>query len=623
MQPSKIVELMSSIELFQELDMIEKELLATHLEESVYAANEMIFVENNPRKNLYIIIDGEVELFKCTSFGEERRLAFFSRFDTLGEGALLDNSPHSTSARTVTTTMMLVIRKNRFKSLIDENGALIAKIISRIARIISRRMRMASSRVLNAGAQYHSGRMRLEHDLLGDRDVPCEAYYGIQTLRGIENFNISGVTLSFYPKMIEALALVKMAAAQANCDLGLLSKARRDAIVEACNEIINGKLHNQFAIDMIQGGAGTSTNMNANEVIANRALEIMGYEKGEYKNCHPNNHVNLSQSTNDAYPTAVKIALVKSNSDLVDVLKSLIESFKCKAEEFKDIIKMGRTQLQDAVPMTLGQAFEAYAVTLGEEIQRLEQNVQLFLEVNMGATAIGTGINADPDYSPSVVKHLKEITGFDIVIASNLVEATQDTGAFVMYSSAVKRLAVKLSKICNDLRLLSSGPRTGINEINLPPMQPGSSIMPGKVNPVIPEVVNQIAFKVIGNDLTVTMAAEAGQLELNVMEPVIVQSLFESIEMLKNGMRTLKYRCIDGITANAGRCRELVAQSIGLITALNPVLGYEVSTQIAKDALKTNKGVYDLILENKLMSVEELERWLLPENMVKSRKLTA
>jgi aspartate ammonia-lyase len=519
--------------------------------------------------------------------------------------------------------MMLVIRKNRFKSLIDENGALIAKIISRIARIISRRMRMASSRVLNAGAQYHSGRMRMEHDLLGDRDVPCEAYYGIQTLRGIENFNISGVTLSFYPKMIEALALVKMAAAQANWDLGLLSKARRDAIVEACNEIINGKLHNQFAIDMIQGGAGTSTNMNANEVIANRALEIMGYEKGEYKNCHPNNHVNLSQSTNDAYPTAVKIALVKSNSDLVDVLKSLIESFKCKAEEFKDIIKMGRTQLQDAVPMTLGQAFEAYAVTLGEEIQRLEQNVQLFLEVNMGATAIGTGINADPDYSPSVVKHLKEITGFDIVIASNLVEATQDTGAFVMYSSAVKRLAVKLSKICNDLRLLSSGPRTGINEINLPPMQPGSSIMPGKVNPVIPEVVNQIAFKVIGNDLTVTMAAEAGQLELNVMEPVIVQSLFESIEMLKNGMRTLQYRCIDGITANAERCRELVAQSIGLITALNPVLGYEVSTQIAKDALKTNKGVYDLILENKLMSVEELERWLLPENMVKPRKLTA
>ena len=573
MQPTKIVELMSSIDLFQELDTTEKEVLASHLEEAVYAANGMIFVENNPRKNLYIIIDGEVELFKCTPFGEERRLAFFSRFDTLGEGALLDNSPHSTSARTVTTTMMLVIQKDRFKSLIDENGTLIAKIISRIARIISRRMRMASSRVLNAGAQYHSGRMRLEHDLLGDRDVPCEAYYGIQTLRGTENFNISGVTLSFYPKMIEALAMVKMAAAKANCDLALLSEARRDAIVEACNEIINGKLHNQFAIDMIQGGAGTSTNMNANEVIANRALEIMGYEKGEYKNCHPNNHVNLSQSTNDAYPTAVKIALVNSNSNLVEVLKSLIESFKCKAEEFKDIIKMGRTQLQDAVPMTLGQAFEAYAVTLSEEIQRLEQNVQLFLEVNMGATAIGTGINADPDYSPSVIKHLKDITGFDIVIASNLVEATQDTGAFVMYSSAVKRLAVKLSKICNDLRLLSSGPRTGINEINLPPMQPGSSIMPGKVNPVIPEVVNQIAFKVIGNDLTVTMAAEAGQLELNVMEPVIVQSLFESIEMLKNGMRTLKYRCIDGITANAERCRELVAQSIGLVTALNPSIG--------------------------------------------------
>ncbi|MFZ7126888.1 MAG: aspartate ammonia-lyase [Desulfobacterales bacterium] len=464
--------------------------------------------------------------------------------------------------------------------------------------------------------------MRSEHDLLGDRDVPSEAYYGVQTLRGIENFNISGVTLSFYPRLIESLAIVKMAAARANCDLGLLPERIRDAIVAACNEIINGKLHNQFVIDMIQGGAGTSTNMNANEVIANRALEILGYEKGQYKHCHPNNHVNLSQSTNDAYPTAVKIALVKSNAKLVEVLNSLIESFRSKAEAFKDIIKMGRTQLQDAVPMTLGQEFEAYAVTLEEEIQRLEQNVQLFLEVNMGATAIGTGINADPGYSPCVIRHLREITGFEIVLAFNLVEATQDTGAFVMYSSAVKRLAVKLSKICNDLRLLSSGPRTGINEISLPPMQAGSSIMPGKVNPVIPEVVNQIAFKVIGNDLTVTLAAEAGQLELNVMEPVIVQSLFESIEMLKNGMNTLKYRCIDGIVANEKRCRELVEQSIGLVTALNPVLGYEIATQIAMEALVTNKGVYDLILEKKLMSVEELDRLLAPENMVRPRPLS-
>lgn len=621
MQHAEMMELMSSIELFRDLDSDEKKILAEHFDEASFAANEMIFVENNPRKNLYVIIDGEVELFKCTPFGEEKRLAYFSRLDTLGEGALLDDSPHSTSARAVNRTRMLVMHKDRFKSLVEDYGSLITKVMARIAKIISRRMRLASSKVLNGGAQYHSGRMRVEHDLLGTREVPYEAYYGIQTLRALENFTISGVTLSFYPKMIEALAMVKMAAAKANCDLGLLSAKNCDAIGQACNEIMNGKLHNQFVVDMIQGGAGTSTNMNANEVIANRALEIMGYDKGDYRHCHPNNHVNLSQSTNDAYPTAVKIALVNSNRKLTEMLKSLIHSFLNKAEEFKDVIKMGRTQLQDAVPMTLGQAFEAYAVTLGEEIERLKQNVCLFLEVNMGATAIGTGINADPDYSPKVIEYLREITGLEIEVASNLVEATQDTGAFVMYSSAVKRLAVKLSKICNDLRLLSSGPRTGINEINLPAMQPGSSIMPGKVNPVIPEVVNQIAFKVIGNDLTVTMAAEAGQLELNVMEPVIVQSLFESIEMLKNGMTTLKYRCIDGIIANEERCRTLVAQSVGLITALNPVLGYEVSTQIAKEALATNKGVYDLVLEKNLMSVRELDRLLTPESMVKPRKL--
>ena len=620
MQIDEMVDIMPAIELFKELDAAECRVLAAHLEEAAYAPNEMIFVQNNPRQKVYVILDGEVELFKCTPFGEEKRLAYFSRSDTLGEGALLDRSPHSTSARAVTATRMLVLHKDAFHGLVDHHGALVTKVISRIARIISRRMRLASLRVLNAGAQYHSGRMRLEHDLLGEREVPWEVYYGIQTLRGVENFTMSGVSLSFYPRLIEALAMVKMAAARANCDLGLLGEGLRDAIEAACSEIINGKLHNQFVIDMIQGGAGTSTNMNANEVIANRALELMGYAKGDYGRCHPNNHVNLSQSTNDAYPTAVKIALVLSNAKLVEVLQSLIASFSAKADAFRDIIKMGRTQLQDAVPMTLGQAFEAYAVTLGEEIQRLEQNVRLFLEVNMGATAIGTGINADPDYAPRVIHHLRDITGFEIVSASNLVEATQDTGAFVMYSSAVKRLAVKLSKICNDLRLLSSGPRTGLNEINLPPMQPGSSIMPGKVNPVIPEVVNQIAFKVIGNDLTVTMAAEAGQLELNVMEPVIVQSLFESIEMLKNGMTTLKYRCIDGITANAERCRELVAQSIGLVTALNPVLGYEVATQIAKEALATHKGVYELILEKNLMSAAELDSLLTPESMIRPRK---
>ena len=461
---------------------------------------------------------------------------------------------------------------------------------------------------------------RTEHDLIGYKDVPEDAYYGIQTLRAVENFDICGVKLSAYPKFIKALAMVKWAAAKANNELGIMASDKTDAILKACEEIIDGDLHEHFPVDMIQGGAGTSTNMNANEVIANRALEILGYQKGEYEHCHPNNHVNLSQSTNDAYPTGIKIALILMNEDLVIGLKSLVEGFRAKGEEFKDVIKMGRTQLQDAVPMTLGQEFEAWAVNLEEEVERLNQNAKLFLEVNMGATAIGTGINSEPDYSDKCVKHLRAITDLDIVLAGNLIEATPDTGSYVMYSSAVKRLAIKLSKICNDLRLLSSGPRCGFNEINLPKMQPGSSIMPGKVNPVIPEVVNQIAYKVIGNDLTVTFAAEAGQLELNVMEPVLVRAILESMEMLVNGMATLKERCITGITANVEPCKEMVLNSIGIVTAVNPTLGYEASSRIAKRALAENRSVYDLILEEGLLSKEKLDEILSPERMIKPQK---
>jgi aspartate ammonia-lyase len=477
-------------------------------------------------------------------------------------------------------------------------------------------MRQVSSKAANEGVQYISGRTRTEHDLLGEREVPHEYYYGVQTLRALENFNISGVPLSHFPVLIEALAMVKLAAARANADLGLLAQPVADAIVQACTEILHGKFHHHFVVDMIQGGAGTSTNMNANEVIANRALEILGCEKGEYRTCHPNNHVNLSQSTNDAYPTALKLALLRSNLRLIEVLRELCDAFAAQGREFAGVIKMGRTQLQDAVPMTLGQSFDAYAATLEEEIHRLEQNANLFLEVNMGGTAIGTGINAAPEFGARVVAHLREVSGFAVRLAENLVEATQDTGAFVMYSSAIKRLAVKLSKICNDLRLLSSGPRAGLNEIDLPKMQPGSSIMPGKVNPVIPEVVNQISFKVIGNDLTVTLAAEAGQLELNVFEPVIVQSLFESIEMLKNGMATLQHRCVAGIRANAEVCRGQVESSIGLVTALNPVLGYETCTELAREALEQGRGVYELVLEKNLLSREELDRLLSPESMI-------
>lgn len=620
MQKGSVYEFFKKIELFNDLSEKEQKLLVENIEIQTFQTDAIIFHENTPQKYLYMIFDGEIELIKKSPSGEEKRLALFSRYEFLGESSLMDDSLHSTSARALLTSIVIVISRDKFMEFMQKYPDTGLKVLSRIVTVIARRMRLSTSKLLNAAAQYESGRTRFEHDLLGEREVPYEYYYGIQTLRAVENFNITGVVLSAFPALIDALAMVKMAAAKTNLELGLLPVNVADAIVQACNEILNGRFHSHFVVDMVQGGAGTSTNMNANEVIANRALEILGHEKGDYKYCHPNNHVNLSQSTNDAYPTAVKIAIINSNKKLIDVLYDLIIAFRMKANEFGRIIKMGRTQLQDAVPMTLGQEFEAYAVTLSEEIDRLEQNVKLFLEVNLGGTAIGTGINADPDYSEKAMEHLKRITGLDVVLAANLVEATQDTGAFVMYSSALKRLAVKLSKICNDLRLLSSGPRTGIGEINLPPMQPGSSIMPGKVNPVIPEVVNQIAFKVIGNDLTVTMAAEAGQLELNVMEPVIVFCIFQSIDMLKNGMATLMHRCIDGITVNEQRCRQLVENSIGIVTALNPVLGYETCTELAKEALETNRGVYELVLEKNLLSKNDLDKLLAPENMIRPQR---
>jgi aspartate ammonia-lyase len=417
--------------------------------------------------------------------------------------------------------------------------------------------------------------------------------------------------------------MIKMAAVKANYELGLLSKSITDAIVLVCKEILTGRLRTDFVVDLIQGGAGTSTNMNANEVIANRALEILGHKKGEYQYCHPNDHVNLSQSTNDVYPSALKLAFIKCNSNMMAVLHDLIASFRNKGAEFANVIKMGRTQLQDAVPITLGQEFEAYAVALEAEVERFGVASRLLLRLNMGGTAIGTGINSDPEYRGKVIYHLRDISGLEVRLDPNLIAATQDTGPFVTYSSVLKRLAIKLSRICNDLRLLSSGPRTGFNEINLPKMQPGSSIMPGKINPVIPEVVNQVCYKVIGNDLTVTMASEAGQLELNVMEPIIAQSIFGSIDMIKNGMATLKMRCIDGITANEKRSRELVENSIGIITALSPVLGYEICGELAKEALQTEKSIAELVLERKLLSKEEANRLLAPKNMLQPTKITA
>jgi aspartate ammonia-lyase len=460
---------------------------------------------------------------------------------------------------------------------------------------------------------------RIEHDLLGNREVPAEAYYGVHTLRAVENFPITGTPISIYPDLIVALACIKHAAALANRELGLLDKEKTEAIVKACEDIRAGKLHEQFVVDVIQGGAGTSTNMNANEVIANLALEHLGHQRGEYQHLHPNEHVNMSQSTNDVYPTSLKVATYFSIFRLVDSMVVLRRAFEVKAEEFKDVLKMGRTQLQDAVPMTLGQEFSTYAVMLGEDEERLKEAAMLIREINLGATAIGTGINAHPDYAGLVCRRLSAITGIPLITAPNLVEATQDCGAFVQLSGVLKRVAVKLSKTCNDLRLLSSGPRAGLGEINLPPMQAGSSIMPGKVNPVIPEVVNQIAFEVIGNDLTVSFAAEAGQLQLNAFEPIIAHSLFKSVTHLRNGCLTLAERCVQGITANRERLRASVENSIGVVTALNPYIGYANSTEVAHEALLTGRSVYDLVLEKKLLSKEKLDEILQPAVLTKPR----
>jgi aspartate ammonia-lyase len=450
---------------------------------------------------------------------------------------------------------------------------------------------------------------------LGDRDVPEDALYGVQTLRALENFPITGTALREFPALIEALASVKEAAALANTELGLLDKQTGDVIVRAAQEIRSGRHHEHFVVDMIQGGAGTSTNMNANEVIANRALELLGANRGDYAKVHPNNHVNLSQSTNDVYPTAVKLALHHSIENLRAAMRQLVTAFLAKGEEFNPFVKMGRTQLQDAVPMTLGQEFTAFGHTIQEDVDRLGEAQALIREMNMGATAIGTGINAPPGYAETVCRELSRITGLSLITAPDLVEATADTGAFVQLSGVLKRCAVKLSKICNDLRLLSSGPRAGFGEINLPPMQPGSSIMPGKVNPVIPEVVNQICFDVIGSDITVTLAAEAGQLQLNVFEPVIAYRLLGSISMLTNGCTVLRQRCIDGITANPSRMRQFVEHSIGIVTALVPVIGYEHATSVAKEALETGRGVYEVVMTRGLLTRQQLDRILDPVAM--------
>ena len=459
---------------------------------------------------------------------------------------------------------------------------------------------------------------RKEHDFIGTLEIDDNHYYGIQTFRALENFHITGIPISSKPLLIEGLAYVKKAAAMANRDLGVLDTKIANAICKACDQIIDGKFLSEFPTDMIQGGAGTSVNMNANEVIANIALEILGHQKGEYQYCHPNNHVNCSQSTNDAYPTALRIGLILSINRYRDALLKLKNTLHKKGAEFKNVLKMGRTQLQDAVPMSLGDEFNGWATTIGEEIERIQESKELLRTINMGATAIGTKVNAPEGYPELVTKYLSEVSGLKLYLAKDLIEATSDTGVYVQLSGVIKRTAVKISKISNDLRLLSSGPRAGLNEINLPQMQPGSSIMPGKVNPVIPEVVNQTAYYVIGADLTVTMASEAGQLQLNVMEPVIAFSLFTSLEWMANACNTLTNKCIKGITANADRTKEMVMNSVSIVTLLNPILGYETSSAIAKEALENNKSIYQIVVqEKKLINQTKWDEIFSFENLIK------
>ncbi len=584
---------------------------------ATYDEGAHLFTEGDPRAFLAVIQSGAVAIEKSHG-GSVTRLATLGAGEVVGEGLLLDDSPHGTTGVALEKTEVLRFELDALVPVLSQTPQLHAALLSRAARSIAQRLHVASATLVGHGRAvgFYGGGTRREHDLLGERDVPVEALYGVQTLRALENFPITGIPLREFPALIVALAQVKEAAALANSDLGLLDATVTDAIVRAAREVQHGRHHEHFLVDMIQGGAGTSTNMNANEVIANRALELLGHRHGEYDHCHPNNHVNKSQSTNDVYPTAVKLALHASIAGLRDAMRELVDAFLGKGEEFKDLVKMGRTQLQDAVPMTLGQEFAAFGHTIAEDIDRLGEAQALIREINMGATAIGTRINAPAGYPEAVRVHLSAVTGLPLITAPDLVEATSDTGAFVQLSGVLKRCAVKLSKVCNDLRLLSSGPRTGLGEINLPPMQPGSSIMPGKVNPVIPEAVNQVCFDVVGGDMTVTMAAEGGQLQLNVFEPIIAFRLLQNARTLTAAVRVLRTRCVEGITANPGQLRDFVQRSVGIVTALVPVIGYEACTAVAKEALQTGRGVYELVLERGLLTRAQLDEALDPSRMV-------
>jgi aspartate ammonia-lyase len=590
--------------------------LAKLVTPSTFESDQLLFEEGAPRAFVAILRSGAVAIEKRTS-GRHVRLVTLGAGEAVGEGILLDDTPHGTSARALQHTEAFLLTRDQVDAMLKDVPTLYAALVGRAARAISQRLAATDATLAGHGRVlgFSGARTRVEKDLLGEREVPDDALYGVQTLRAMENFPITGVPLREFPALIDAVAAVKEAAARTNAELGLLDADTCEAIARASREVREGRHHEHFLVDMVQGGAGTSTNMNANEVIANRALELLGERRGTYTRISPNSHVNLSQSTNDVYPTAVRIALYGQIEALRIAMRDLVNAFLAKGDEFADFLKMGRTQLQDAVPMTLGQEFAAFGHTVHEDVDRLGEALSLLREINMGATAIGTGITAPHHFAEVVRRHLAAITGIDLITSPDLIEATSDTGAFVQLSGVLKRCAVKISKICNDLRLLSSGPRAGLGEITLPAMQPGSSIMPGKVNPVIPEVVNQVCFDIIGGDVTVTMAAEAGQFQLNAFEPIIAYRLLRGIDSLRNACITLRSRCIEGITANPDRMRHFVEHSIGIVTALVPRLGYELCSEIAKEALETGKGVFEIVLARGLLSREEINRLLNPASM--------
>jgi aspartate ammonia-lyase len=590
-------------------------------EQHRYKAGDWLFHESTPRRWSGLVVDGDVEIVRGLH-GKTERIVVLTAGAFISEGAFLDDQPHANGAFTRHGATVWQMSTDAIEQFRTEKPKLFYRILASVAAGISERLRLHSKKQFGTDSSVHLlGDVRLEHDSLGERELPGTAYYGVQTLRAMENFAISGVFVRNFEHMIEALAFVKKAAALANYELEELEEHKMKAICRACDELLGGKYHDHFTVDMFQGGAGTSTNMNANEVIANRGLEILGKRKGAYEFLHPNDDVNCSQSTNDAYPTAIKLAVLLSLKDLLTAMEELKDALTTKAADFADVLKMGRTENQDAVPMTLGQEFSAYAVMVEGAAASLVRAGDVLHDINMGATAIGTGINSPPGYAELVTRKLGEVSGFVLRRSRNLVEATQNAGSFVQMSASMKLAAVQISKICNDLRWLSSGPRCGLNEINLPPMQPGSSIMPGKVNPVIPELVNQVCYQIIAYDAAVSMAAEASELELCMAEPIIAYDLLHGMLILKNACIALTSRCIVGITSNRDICRRFVENSIGLVTALNPLLGYEKSAAIAKEALKTGASVYELVLEKGWLTMDQLDDALRPENMTDPRKI--